>query len=41
MKKLFDKITWTVGILFFGGWALGNVFFFCKALYDFIIKLLN
>lgn len=35
---LFDKITFVVGCLFFGGWALLGTFFYCKAGYDFIVS---
>lgn len=36
--KLFDKITFAVGGLFVGGWCLLGTFFYCKAIYDFIIS---
>lgn len=38
--KLFDKITFVVGILFFGGWCLLGTFYYFKAIYDFIIFMI-
>lgn len=37
--KMFDKITFMLGTIFFGGWVLLGTFFYCKAVIDFILSI--
>lgn len=40
-KKLIDKFTCCIGIVFFGLWILLGSFFYVKAIIEAIIKLFN
>jgi hypothetical protein len=37
-KRIFDKITTVVGCVFFGAWAIGGTYYFCKAVVEFIFR---
>ena len=37
-KKIFDCITFAVGYLFFGGWAILGSIFYIRACIEFLMK---
>lgn len=40
-KRIFDKMTVVAGCVFFGAWGIASVYYFCKAVVEFILSLTN